>query len=221
MKALVFDLDGTLVDSVYQHLTAWAEAFRAAGSNVPLYEIHRRIGMNGNHMIDALNSALHLQITAAQKAALIEAHADNYENIRGLVRVFDGADELSRTLKDLKIGMAIATSAKRDLAQAFLNMLKLDDSVVVVTADDIDRSKPSDAQFQTAFAKLGVNPQEAAAVGDSTWDMLAACQAGSLGVGVLTDGYSREELSSSGAVRVFCDVRELLDRLPELGVIQK
>jgi HAD superfamily hydrolase (TIGR01549 family) len=218
MKALVFDLDGTLVDSTYQHLASWTRAFRSLGLDLPVVEIHRRIGMNGSLMLEALDRACHLGLTPEKKASLEKAHAQHFAQERADVRTIDGADELSRRLLDLRIGMAIATSAARSEAEEFLSQLRLDRSVAIITSDDVETSKPSGAQFERAFKSLGVDPHEAGIVGDSTWDMLASRQSGSFGVGVLTGGYSREELAASGGLRVFRDIAELLARLPELGI---
>lgn len=218
MKALLFDLDGTLVDSTYQHVAAWAKAFRDAGLQFPVVEIHRRVGMNGRLMLKALDRSLNLGLSETQRDALELAHADAFALSRADVVLIDGADRISRELDGLGIRMAVVTSASREDAQIYLDRLNLVPSVIRITREDEKRSKPASNQLRRAFKELRVDPHDAAMVGDSTWDMLSSRTAGCLGIGVLTGGYSREELTASGAFRVYRDVAELLDRLEEIGI---
>jgi phosphoglycolate phosphatase-like HAD superfamily hydrolase len=114
--------------------------------------------------------------------------------------------------------MAIVTSGSHDDAQIYFDRLKLTPSTLCITREDEARSKPSSNQLHRAFKQLRVDPHDAALVGDSTWDMLASRTAGSFGIGVLSGGYSREELTSAGAFRVYRDVAELLKHLEEIGI---
>ncbi len=218
MKAVLFDLDGTLIDSVYQHVQAWSEAFLHHGFCVPGFEIHRRVGMNAPLLIDALDRTFQLDIGAERKESIERAHARAFASLRDKVMLFDGADRISQTLERLGVGMAIVTSAAERDAQTFFSRLHLADSVICITRDSDPTSKPSASQIDRALHALRVSPREATLVGDSTWDMLASRLAGSLGVGVASGGYSREELAASGALRVYRDVSEFLARLEEIGI---
>jgi phosphoglycolate phosphatase-like HAD superfamily hydrolase len=218
VKALLFDLDGTLVDSAYQHVAAWTKAFRDAGFRIPVVEIHRRVGMNGALLLKALDRTFELGLTQTQKDALERAHADAFTLVRDEVILADGADRVSGELEHLGIHMAIVTSASLDDAQRYFDRLNLAPSTLCITREDEARSKPASNQLHRAFKQLRVDPHDAALVGDSTWDMLASRTAGSFGVGVLSGGYSREELTASGAFRVYRDVAELLEHLEEIGI---
>lgn len=218
MKALVFDLDGTLADSTYQHVLAWQRAFAGAGIIVPAVEIHRRIGMDGNLLIAALDRAFSLGLDAAQRANLKTRHAEQFAPMRREIRLFCGAGRVAETLEPLGIRWAIVTSGTMADVAALLDAVHADRADAVITGEDEAESKPAGHPIARACAKLRVNAHDAAVVGDAVWDMLASREAGSLGIGVLTGGYSREELSSSGAFRVYRDIAEFLTRLEEIGV---
>jgi phosphoglycolate phosphatase-like HAD superfamily hydrolase len=218
VKALLFDLDGTLVDSAYQHVAAWTKAFRDAGLKIPVVDIHRRVGMNGALLLKGLDRTFKLGLSQTQKDALERAHADAFALVRDEVILVDGADRVSRELEHLGIHMAIVTSASLDDARIYFDRLNLAPSTLCITREDEARSKPASNQLRRAFKQLRVDSHDAALVGDSTWDMLASRTAGSFGVGVLSGGYSREELTASGAFRVYRDVAELLERLEEIGI---
>jgi HAD superfamily hydrolase (TIGR01549 family) len=218
MKALLFDLDGTLVDSTYQHVAAWTKALRDAGLHIPVVEIHRRVGMNGTLMLKALDRTFELGLSPTQRDALERAHAEAFELVAEEAILIEGAQRISRELERLGIRMAIVTSSSRDDAQPYFDRLDLVPSTICITREDEARSKPASNQLNRAFKELRVDPHDAALVGDSTWDMLASRTAGSFGIGVLSGGYSREELVASGAFRVYRDVAELLKRLEEIGI---
>jgi HAD superfamily hydrolase (TIGR01549 family) len=218
MKALLFDLDGTLVDSAYQHVAAWTKAFRNAGLQISVVEIHRRVGMNGGLMLKALDRSFDLGLSQTQREALELAHADAFAQVRDEAILIGGADRISRELDRLDVRMAVVTSASREDAQRYLDRLDLVPSTICITRDDEASSKPASDQLRRAFKKLRIEAHDAAMVGDSTWDMLSSRTAGSLGIGVLTGGYSSDELSASGAFRVYRDVAELLERLEEIGI---
>ena len=218
MKALLFDLDGTLADSTYQHVAAWTKAFRDAGLQIPVVDIHRRVGMNGALLLKALDRTFALGLSQTQRDALERAHASAFALVRDEVILAAGADRVSEELERLGIRMAIVTSGSHDDAQIYFDRLKLTPSTLCITREDEARSKPSSNQLHRAFKQLRVDPHDAALVGDSTWDMLASRTAGSFGIGVLSGGYSREELTSAGAFRVYRDVAELLKHLEEIGI---
>jgi phosphoglycolate phosphatase-like HAD superfamily hydrolase len=218
VKALLFDLDGTLADSTYQHVAAWTKAFRDAGLQIPVVDIHRRVGMNGALLLKALDRTFALGLSQTQRDALERAHANAFALVRDEVILAAGADRVSEELERLGIRMAIVTSGSHDDAQIYFDRLKLTPSTLCITREDEARSKPSSNQLHRAFKQLRVDPHDAALVGDSTWDMLASRTAGSFGIGVLSGGYSREELTSAGAFRVYRDVAELLKHLEEIGI---
>ena len=218
MKALVFDLDGTLADSTYQHVLAWQRAFAAAGITIPAVEFHRRIGMDGNLLIAALDRAFSLRLDPDRRSHLKAQHAEQFSPMRHDVRLLRDADRIADTLEPLGIRWAIVTSAPKSDVATLLDAVRADRASAVITAEDETESKPAGHPIARAFAKLRVKAHDAAVVGDAVWDMLASREAGSLGVGLLTGGYSREELSASGAFRVYQDVAEFLGRLEEIGV---
>lgn len=221
VKALVFDLDGTLADSTYQHVVAWQRAFKRGGIEVAALEIHRRIGMDGDLMLQALDRAFALGLDARKRAALKAGHAEAFSTMRDDVRLFPKAETIGATLQSLGISWAIVTSGTKDDVGGLLQQLNVESAGAVITGEDQKESKPSGHPIAQAFEALGVKPHDAGVVGDSVWDMLASREAGSFGIGVLTGGYAREELASSGAFRVYRDVAEFLTRLEEVGIQSK
>ncbi|HEU4910313.1 MAG TPA: HAD family hydrolase [Actinomycetes bacterium] len=216
--ALLFDLDGTLVDSVYQHVTAWQEALAEVGIPLSVWRIHRRIGMSGGLFLDALQRETGVAFDDATMTKLSDAHAAAYLRRADTVVPLPGARELLHHLHDRGVPFAIATSGARRTAQTAIEMFGLPDDVPVVTRDLVERAKPDPHLFLAAARLLGVRPQSSFVVGDSVWDLLAAQRAGALGIGLLSGGYGREELERSGAYRVYADPAEMLSRLEEVGV---
>jgi HAD superfamily hydrolase (TIGR01509 family) len=216
--AFLFDLDGTLVDSVYQHVLAWREALEAAGIGLSVWRIHRRIGMSGGLFVTALLRETGRSLTAEEIARMQQVHRTAYARLVGQVRPLPGARQLLDTLTAAGVPWAIATSGRRETAAATLRVLDLDLSSPVVTRDDVARAKPDPDLFLAAAARLKVSPAHAVVVGDSVWDLLAARRAGALGVGVLSGGYGLDELERAGAYRVYEDPADLLRHLDEVGV---
>ncbi|MFD1932493.1 MULTISPECIES: HAD family hydrolase [Nonomuraea] len=216
--AFLFDLDGTLIDSVYQHVIAWRSALSGMGIDLSVWRIHRRIGMSGGLFVTALLRETGLTLTQNQINDLQQAHAAAYTEQIGTVRPLPGAVELLRELTARQVPWAIATSGYAMTARLALSMLKLPDDTPMVTRDLVRRAKPDPDLFLAGAALLGVDPHHAMVVGDSVWDLLAARRAGSLGVGLLSGGYGRDELERSGAFRVYSDPADMLNRLDELGV---
>ena len=216
--ALLFDLDGTLVDSVYQHVIAWQEALTACGIDLSVWRIHRRIGMSGGLFIDALSRETGVRLDDALSQRLRTLHAEAYLRRQESVVPLPGARELLAHLHERRVPFAIATSGARHTAGSALAMLGLPDEVPVVTRDLVERAKPDPHLFLAAARRLDVDPRNCFVVGDSVWDLLAAQRAGALGIGLLSGGYGREELERSGAYRVYADPAEMLTRLEEVGV---
>ena len=216
--ALLFDLDGTLVDSVYQHVTAWQEALTELGIPLSVWRIHRRIGMSGGLFLDALQRETGTRFDPDAMARLTEGHARAYLRRADSVVPLPGARELLTHLHERGVPFAIATSGARRTAATAIEMFALPPDVPVVTRDMVERAKPDPHLFLAAARLLGVAPAHCFVVGDSVWDLLAAQRAGALGIGMLSGGYGREELERAGAYRVYADPAEMLTRLEEVGV---
>ncbi len=216
--SFVFDLDGTLVDSVYQHVAAWQEALHEAGIELSVWRIHRRIGMSGGLFTEMLRRELDREIEPGVLDTLRARHAEAYARLAHQVRPLPGAVELLGYLTRIRIPWAIATSGRMATAKYNLEILGLDPArTVVVTRDDVARAKPDPDLFLAAASRLGTDIESAIIVGDSIWDMLAARRARGLGVGLLCGGYGEDELERSGAIRVYEDPADLLRHLDEIG----
>jgi len=217
-SAFLFDLDGTLVDSVYQHVLAWMEALDGEGVELSVWRIHRKIGMSGGLFVDQFLRETGLSITPELMARLRERHAAAYNRNIHLVKPLPGACELLAALSDADIPWAIATSGRLEIAKPNLDALGIDPAKsVVVTRDMVRYAKPDPDLFLTAAEKLKMPIENCVVVGDSIWDMLASRRCRSLGVGLLSGGYGQDELERSGAVRVYEDPSDLLKHLDEVG----
>ena len=216
--AFLFDLDGTLIDSVYQHVLAWREATQAAGIELPVWRIHRQIGMSGGLMLNALLRETGQPVSKKDAEHIQRVHSRMYAEQASSLRVLPGAQELLDTLAGEHIPHAIATSGRLQNAQHALKLLKLAEGVPVVTRDDVRFAKPDPDLFLAAGDRLNIPMSRCIIVGDSVWDLLAARRALALGVGLLSGGYGREELERAGAYRVYQDPAELLRHLDEVGV---
>jgi HAD superfamily hydrolase (TIGR01509 family) len=216
--AFLFDLDGTLIDSVYHHVLAWHEALGQAGYSLGVWRIHRRIGMSGGLLAQALGRELGQRLTPEQVGGLQDRHAAAYEHYRAKVLPLPGARELMRQLDRAGGPFAIATSGDREGAQPALERLGIAPEIPVITRQEVQRAKPDPDLFLAAAERLNVPIGRAIVVGDSVWDLLAARRAGCLGVGLLSGGYGKEELEQVGAYRVYQDPADLLIHLDEVGI---
>ena len=216
--ALLFDLDGTLVDSVYQHVLAWREALNAEGIDLSVWRLHRRIGMSGGLFLKALDRELGRSLTDVEAGRLRDNHAKAYLGMWDQIRPLPGARELLETLTALHVPWAVATSGSEVTAKGPLSLLGIPAGTPIVTRDQVAYAKPNPDLFLVAAERLGVPPGDCFVVGDSIWDLLAAQRAGALGVGLLSGGYGSEELQTAGAYRVYDDPSDLLAHLDELGV---
>jgi HAD superfamily hydrolase (TIGR01509 family) len=216
--AFLFDLDGTLVDSVYHHVLAWQEALVADGIELSVWRIHRKIGMSGGLLANAMLRETGRAVTTEDGARLRRLHAEAYGSKVAHVRPLPGARELLGALTDLQVPWAIATSSYRESARPTLEQLGVPEGVPVVTRDQVDHAKPDPDLFLAAAERLGADIGHSVVVGDSVWDLLAARRARALGVGFLSGGYGREELERAGAYRVYEDPADLLVHLDEVGV---
>jgi HAD superfamily hydrolase (TIGR01509 family) len=216
--AFLFDLDGTLIDSVYQHVIAWREALEGVGINLPVWKIYRRIGMSGGLFVNALARELDTELDREVIAALPGLHGEAYIRRFDSVRPLPGAAELLAALTEHAVPWAIATSGAERYAVLALELLGLPSDTPLVTRDRVRYAKPDPDLFLTAAEQIGVQIGDSVVVGDSVWDLLAARRARALGIGLLSGGYGREELLYSGAYRVYDDPSDLLAHLDEVGV---
>ncbi|HMJ59125.1 MAG TPA: HAD family phosphatase, partial [Gemmatimonadales bacterium] len=192
--AFLFDLDGTLMDSVYQHVLAWREALEEVGLELSVWRIHRRIGMSGGLFLDALLRETGRRFGPDEAAAVRRTHAAAFARLVGAVKPLPGARELLKYLTNANVQWAIATSGWLDSARPMLEMLDVPDGVPVITRDQVEHAKPDPDLFLAAAARLGAPIDSCIVVGDSVWDLLAARRARALGVGLLSGGYGQDEL---------------------------
>jgi len=219
--AFLFDLDGTLVDSVYQHVLSWHEALTAAGVPMSIWRIHRRIGMSGGLFTDALLREMGRAITPKVADSLRDAHAKSFRRRIKTVQPLPGVKELLAALDEMAVPWAVATSGRMPTAAPLLDLLAIDRRrIPIVTRDQVRHAKPDPDLFLAAAERLGVPITDAIVVGDSIWDMLAARRAHALGVGLLSGGYGEDELARAGAYRVYQDPADLLAHLDEVGLRQ-
>jgi len=216
--AFLFDLDGTLIDSVYHNVIAWHGALAKLDIDLSVWRIHRRIGMSGGLFVAALLRETGRSLSAAEIESLQQDHAAEYLAQLDSVRPLPGARALLAALTSQGVPWAIATSGRRGIAETALPMLGLPADAPMVTRDMVKHAKPDPDLFLAAAALIGVDPANAWVVGDSVWDLLAARRAGALGIGLLSGGYGREELDQAGAYRVYADPGELLTHADEVGV---
>jgi HAD superfamily hydrolase (TIGR01549 family) len=216
--SFLFDLDGTLVDSVYQHVLAWHEALQAESIELSVWRIHRKVGMSGGLFTNMLLRETGIALDAERTDRLRRMHAAAYKRRIDEIRPLPGARALLAALTDAGIPWAIATSGRMEVARPVLETLGIDfGRTPVVTRDQVPYAKPDPDLFLAAAERLGVDVETASVVGDSVWDMLAARRARALGIGLLCGGYGERELERAGAYRVFEDPADLLEHLDEVG----
>ena len=217
-SSILFDLDGTLVDNVYEHVLAWREAFEQAGIELAVWRIHRQIGMSGGLFVNALIRETGRQVTAEEAQRIQRSHKEAYTRLVQQVRPLPGARELLAYLAQKKIPHAIATSGHMETAQHTLKVLEVSPRVPIITRDQVKHAKPDPDLFLAAAERLSCPITECIVVGDSVWDLLAARRARALGVGLLSGGYGEDELARAGAYRVYQDPADLMKHLDEIGV---
>lgn len=214
----LFDLDGTLVDSVYQHVLAWKEALDAEGIELSVWRIHRKIGMSGGLFTNQLLRETDAAMNEERVERIRLRHREAYGRLAPSIRPLPGARELLAWLTEQRIPWAIATSGRMETAAINLAALGVDPrSVPVVTRDQVRYAKPDPDLFTAAAERLGAPIGTAMVVGDSIWDMLAATRCRALGVGLLSGGYGADELRQAGAIRVYDDPADLLVHVDEVG----
>ncbi|HWR85571.1 MAG TPA: HAD family hydrolase [Rhodoglobus sp.] len=213
VSAVLFDIDGTLVDSNYLHVDAWAEGFRQAGVTVPSWRIHRMIGADSSQLLEELAGDQPEEVQQRAKAI----NTETYQQLIPKLRVLPGAREIVAELTSRGIRVVLATSAPEEELGALLEVLDLDESQIEVTgAQDVETAKPEPDIIAVALERGGVDASEAIMVGDAIWDAIAAKRAGVRTIGVLSGGTGPDELREAGAIAVYNDVSHLLDHLDEV-----
>jgi HAD superfamily hydrolase (TIGR01509 family) len=213
--AAILDIDGTLVDTNYHHAIAWYRAFRQHGVTVPIWRIHRHIGMGGDQLVAAVSSQ---NVEEEQGERIRAAEHDQYMALIQETAPFAGAEDLLRGLKERGHLLMLASSAKPDEVEHYLDLLdarELADGWT--TAGDVAATKPEPDLVLAAMEKAGAD--RAVLIGDSTWDCEAAKRAGVPTVAILTGGFSEQELRDAGAVVVFDSIRTLGQRLDETPLV--
>jgi HAD superfamily hydrolase (TIGR01549 family) len=218
MRAFIFDLDGTLVDTVYAHVVAWQQAFEESGFIIDGWRIHRRIGMSGGLFTRAVAREIGRQLTVEEQQRLTRRHGELYLELLPVRRPLSGAHDLLRRLHEGGVPFGIATSGVHPEIDASLEVLGVPAGVIVIDRGDVLRAKPEPDLFLACQERMGVRREDCYVVGDAVWDLLAARRAGMLSVGLLSGGYGEDELIKAGAFRVYRDAQELLESLDELGV---
>jgi HAD superfamily hydrolase (TIGR01509 family) len=208
--AVLFDIDGTLVDSSYVHVNAWLHAFRAVGHPVDAWRVHRGQGMGSSQLLVTLLGEAAEQIGPQAK----QCHSEHYRQTSDLLRTFDGAQELVAAVAQRGAKVVLASSAAPDELDRLRTILDIEDTVAEFTAaQDVEAAKPEPDLVHVALQRAGVPAERAVFVGDTVWDVQAAGKAGVPCVGVLSGGISAAELIVAGAVAVYDDCRALLREL--------
>jgi HAD superfamily hydrolase (TIGR01509 family) len=219
MRALIFDLDGTLVDTVYAHVFAWQRALTELGMPVDGWRIHRRIGMSGGLFARAVAREIGRELSDEETELLQRRHGEVFREILPERRPLPGASELLAALRAAGIPHGIATSGRRPEIDRSLDALGVPADTIVVERGDVLRAKPEPDLFLACQQRLGVEVADCYVVGDAVWDLLAARRAGMLSVGLLSGGYGEDELAGAGAFRVYRDAADLMVALDELGIV--
>jgi HAD superfamily hydrolase (TIGR01509 family) len=217
MTALIFDLDGTLVDTVYAHVFAWQRALAEEGIPIDGWRIHRRIGMSGGLFTRAVAREVGRQLSAEETEALQRRHGRIFAELLPDRRPLPGAVALLADLRVRGIVHGIATSGRRPEIDASLEALEVPPETVVIDRGVVARAKPAPDLFLACAEALGLEPADCWVVGDAVWDVLAARRAAMLGIGLLSGGYGTDELLQAGAFRVYADAADLHASLDELG----
>jgi HAD superfamily hydrolase (TIGR01509 family) len=215
---LIFDLDGTLVDTVYGHVFAWQRALAEAGLAIEGWKVHRRIGMSGGLFARAVAREAGRPLADDEAKRIQDRHGELFRSLLPDRRPLPGAIELLRDLRERGVLYGIATSGRHPEIDLSLEALGVPPGTVVIDRGDVLRAKPEPDLFLRCQEELGVTPADCYVIGDAVWDLLAARRAGMLSVGLLSGGYGWDELTSAGAFRVYRDPADLHRSLDELGI---
>ena len=211
MTVAVLDIDGTLVDTNYQHAVAWYRAFREHGIVLPVWRIHRHIGMGGDQLVAALTDDRTEQEHGDE---IRDTETKRYFELIGEVETMDGSRELIEHLKQRGHTVVLASSAKEDEVDHYLDLLDARELADAwTTSADVEATKPAPDLVTAALDRAGGSSDDAVMIGDTPWDVKAAGSASVQTLAVLTGGFSVQELREAGALDVFESVRELCERL--------
>ena len=219
MRALLFDLDGTLVDTVYAHVLAWQQALAEAAVSVDAFRLHRHVGSSGELIVRHAQRDAGRTLSAKEAETVHRRHAELFRQLVPSPRALPGAAQAFRTLITAGIPHAIATASYRPIIDPSLEALGLGPEAVIVEGKGSLHGKPEPDLFLAGRDRLGARTEDCVVVGDAVWDHIGARRAGMLSVGVLTGGYGEEEQFHAGAFRVYRDVADLLRNLDELGIV--
>ncbi|MCA1713388.1 MAG: HAD family hydrolase [Actinobacteria bacterium] len=212
-EAVLFDVDGTLLDTVYQHVIAWWEAFAEAGHTVSGFDIHRAIGRGSDDLVESL--------IGRTDDALVEAHSQKWAQLRERTTAFHQVPELLRHCRDRGLKVVLCTSGAADDLEFFVRAIGGDEPVhAVVSSEDVAQSKPSPEIVQKAVEAAGVRPDQAVMVGDTVYDIRAAAAAGVRCIGVMCGGIGEQELLDAGAAAVYGNPSELLSDFDQSPLVR-
>ncbi len=211
VDTVVLDVDGTLVDTVYQHTVLWAEAFGTVDVTVPLWRLHRAIGMGGDRLVTTVAGE---EVETKHGDAVRSEHDERFGAMIDDIRPLPGAGDLLRTLRERGLAVVLASSGIGAQTERLLGLVGEEaTSLPWTSSDDVEASKPAPDLIQVAMQK--VEGSEAVVIGDAVWDITAAEEAGLRSIGLLCGGFSEAELRDAGADQVFTDPQDLLDHLDE------
>ncbi len=207
--AVLFDIDGTLLDTNYLHTLSWWQALQEAGEDIPMSRIHPLIGMGSDQLLEDL--------LGEEREGLSDLHSKYYKPLKELLHPFPRGAELMAEVGKRGAQVVLATSSKEEDLDELLKAIGADDGVIeeIVHGDMVESSKPAPDIFAVALERLGLDPSQTLVVGDTRWDIEAAAKLDMKVVAVLTGGSTRRDLEEAGAVAVYEDVAELLDRLDD------
>lgn len=201
---VIFDVDGTLLDTPYLHAVAWARAFREGGHDVPMAAIHRAVGIASKELVEFL--------LGSADEAVIEGHSEQYQAFRDDVRALPGAADLIRRCRDHGLATVLATSGSRDDLEWMLPAIGVEEDELdgIITSSDVEESKPAADPFASAMESHGLDPERSVAIGDTIWDVEAARRAGITCIAVTCGGIDRRTLLDAGAAEVHDDPRAIV-----------
>lgn len=215
--AVLFDVDGTLVDSNYLHVHAWQRAFAEVGIDVETWRIHRSIGMDGSTLVKSLSG----NASEDKRKRLKDLHSRYYKEAAPLLRALPGARTLLQRVADLGLQVVLATSAPEDELSLLREVLDSEDLIAAVTSDDdVDTAKPKPDIVEVALRRAEVSAEHAVFVGDAVWDAEACVRAGVTCIGLLSGGVARDELKMAGVAAIFENAGELAEHLAETLIAQ-
>lgn len=208
---VIFDVDGTLLDTNYLHIVAWWEAFRERGHDIRCADVHRSLGMGSSDLVQ--------RVLGRPEPSVIEAHSRYYAPYLGRMRPLPGAADLLGETARLGLHVVLATSAKDEEVELMLDALGARESIdTVVSSGDVEQAKPQPDIVERALSESRTDPDLAVMIGDSVWDMIAAGRAGIRGIGLLSGGIAEADLRDAGATEIYADPADLLGKISSSAI---